>query len=233
MEADQAICVHLQGIKCPMPSEASVVSGDQSVEELRRELAEAREEHAATAEILRIISSSPTDPQRVFAEIAASATRLCEAYDAVIRQVDGEVLRAVAHHGPTPIADTLPLTGEFVAGRAALDRRTIHIADLQAETLEYPEGSERARRLGYRTNLAVPLIRAGKAIGVITFRRIEARLFSDRQIALLETFANQAVIAIREHAAVRGGADADERTRGAHAGIDGILAAADRHRQCA
>jgi hypothetical protein len=86
-----------------MPSEASVVSGDQSVEELRRELAEARNEHAATAEILRIISSSPTDLQQMFAEIAASATRLCDAYDAVIRQVDGEVLRAVAHHGPIPI----------------------------------------------------------------------------------------------------------------------------------
>jgi len=68
-----------------MPSEASVVSGDQPMEELRRELAEAREQQAATAGILAAMSSSPTDPYRVFADIAASAARLCDAYDATIR----------------------------------------------------------------------------------------------------------------------------------------------------
>ena len=75
-----------------MPPEVSTVSGDQSVEELRRELAEAREQQAATAAILAAISNSPIDSYRVFAEIAASAARLCEAYDAVIFQVDGAVL---------------------------------------------------------------------------------------------------------------------------------------------
>jgi two-component system, NtrC family, sensor kinase len=133
----------------------------------------------------------------VFAEIAASAARLCDAYDAVILQVGvDDILRVVAHHGPIPPADTLPLTRGMVTGRVILDRRTIHVANLQAETDEYPEGGDRARRTGYHTILAVPLIRAGTATGVITLRRIEARLFSDRQIALLETFANQAVIAI-------------------------------------
>src|SRR5215813_2340201 len=180
-----------------MPSEVSTVSGDQSVELLRRELAEAREQQSATAEILRVISSSPTDLQRVFADIAGSAAHLCDAYDVVIRQVDGEVLRLVGHHGPLSTSDTLPLTRGVVTGRVILERRTIHVADLQAETDEYPEGSEIALRLqGIRTNLVVPLISAGMAIGVISIRRTEVRPFSDQQVNLLKTFADQAVIAL-------------------------------------
>src|SRR5215470_16136394 len=116
-----------------MSPEASTIGGDQSVEELRRELAEAREQQAATAEILRVISSSPMDLQRVFAEIATSAARLCDAYDAVIRQVDGELLRLVAHHGPIPTIPVLPLRRGTLPGRAALEHRTIHVADLQVE----------------------------------------------------------------------------------------------------
>jgi GAF domain-containing protein len=179
-----------------MSPEASTVGGDQSVEELRRELAEAREQQAATAEILRVISSSPTDPQRVFAEIAESAARLCDAYDATIHRVDGDLLRLVDHHGPIPAGDTFSLTRGFFIGRAVLDRRTNHSADLQAETDEYPMGSELARHHGFRTILAVPLIRAGDSIGVIAIRRTEVRPFTDRQVELLKTFADQAVIAI-------------------------------------
>jgi len=172
-----------------MPSTMSTVAGDQSVDELKRELAEAREQQTATAEILRVISGSPTDPRGVFQRIAASAARLCDAYDAVIHQVGGNFLPVVGHHGPVSIFGTYPLTRGVVAARAILDRRTIHVADLQVETDEYPEGSDAARSIGYHTIVAVPLIRAGAAIGVITLRRIEARLFSDKQIALLETFA--------------------------------------------
>jgi GAF domain-containing protein len=180
-----------------MPSEVSTVAGEQSVEELRRELAEAREQQAATAEILRVISSAPMDSQRVFAEIAASAARLCDAYDAAIFRADGNILRLVGHHGPIPnTADGTPLKRGIVTAHAILDRRTIQVADLQAETDAYPESSDLARRDGHRTLLAVPLIRAANAIGTITIRRTEARLFSDKQIALLETFADQAVIAI-------------------------------------
>src|SRR5215510_2734242 len=179
-----------------MPSEASVVSGDQSMEELRRELAEARDQQAATAEILRVVSSSPTDLQRMFAMMAASAARLLDAFDATIFQVDGDLLRHVADHGSIPQDYTLPLTREVVTGRAVLDGRTILVTDVQAETEDYPDGSDRARRVGHRTILAVPLMRAGHAIGVISIRRTEVRPFSDRQIDLLKTFADQAVIAI-------------------------------------
>jgi two-component system, NtrC family, sensor kinase len=86
-----------------MSPEESTIGGDRSLEELRSELAEAREQQATTAEILKVISSSPMDPKRVFLDIAASAARLCDAYDVVIRQVDGDILRSVAHHGPMPV----------------------------------------------------------------------------------------------------------------------------------
>src|SRR5262245_63013951 len=180
-----------------MPSEVSIVSGHESVEELRRQLTEAREQQAVTAEILRVISSAPmTDLPHVFAQIATSAARFCDAYDALILQVEGELLQLVAHHGPIFTPNSFALSREISIGRAVLDRRTIHIPDLQAEIDEYPEGSDRAQHLGVRTVLNVPLIRGGRAIGVIGIRRTEVRLFSDKQIVLLETFADQAVIAI-------------------------------------
>src|SRR5262245_66213242 len=130
-----------------MPTDISTGRSDQSVEELRRELAEAREQQAATSEILRVVSSSPMDLKRVFAEIAASAARLCDAYDAAIGQVDGDKLHLVAHYGPIPTTPVVPLIPGVLPARAALDRRTIHVLDLQAATDEYPEGSDRARRL--------------------------------------------------------------------------------------
>jgi len=193
--------LEIQRVKRPMPSEVPAISGDQSVEALRRELAEAREQQAATAEILAAISNSPTDAYGVFAEIAASAARLCDAYDAGVLQHAGDHLLVVAQQGPIPVLGsigqaTLPLKRGVLIGRAVLDRQTVHVADLQAETVEYPEGSEFARRLGHRTMLAVPLIRAGEAIGAIYIRRTEVRPFTDRQIDLLKTFADQAVIAI-------------------------------------
>ncbi|HET6463307.1 MAG TPA: GAF domain-containing protein, partial [Candidatus Krumholzibacteria bacterium] len=183
-----------------MPSETSKTCADQSVEELRRELAEAREQQAATAGILAAISSSPADLQRVFAEIAASAAHLCDAFDATIFKVDGDALGLVAHHGSIPPApverNAIPLIRGVLTGRAVLERRTIQVGDLQAESDEYPEGSGLARSLGHRTILAVPLVHAGEALGVIAIRRTEVKPFGDNQIALLKTFADQAVIAI-------------------------------------
>jgi GAF domain-containing protein len=177
-----------------MPSE--VEAREPTVEELKQDLAEARDQQTATSEILRVISISPSNAQPVFAEIAESSARLCDAYDAIILLKDGDLLRHAAHEGPIPIAGQLALHRGSFMGRSVLEHRTIHVADLQAEVDEYPVGSEIARRLGHRTMLAVPLMRAGKAIGVIALRRLEKRPFSERQIELLRTFADQAVIAI-------------------------------------
>jgi len=110
--------------------------------------------------------------------------------------VDDGFLSIVAQHGPIAQSSTLPLIRGFITGRVVLERLTIHIADIQAQTDEYPEGSASARHLGHRTILAVPLIQQGKAMGVIGIRRTEVRPFTDRQIELLKTFADQAVIAI-------------------------------------
>jgi GAF domain-containing protein len=181
-------------------------SEGSGVRDLERRLAEALQREKATSEILRVISGSPTDVQPVFDAVAEAAARLCESFDAAIFRREGDRLLPVAHHGPIPINTpaqgsigelfTLPLDRGTVPGRAVLDGRTIDVIDLQAEVDEFPVGSELARRLGFRTSLTVPLMREGVAIGCIVLRRTEAQLFTERQVALLETFANQAVIAI-------------------------------------
>jgi GAF domain-containing protein len=179
-----------------LTNELSQAKGELS--QARGELGEAREQQAATGGILRAISNSPSNAHEIFQEIAATAARLCDAYDAGVLQCAGDHLRQVAHRGQIPELgqDTLPLSRGLVIGRAVLDQTIIQVSDLQAETEEYPLGSENARRLGHRTILAVPLIRDREAIGAIFVRRTEVRPFTDRQIDLLKTFADQAVIAI-------------------------------------
>jgi GAF domain-containing protein len=168
-----------------------------SYTDLQRALTEALEQQTATAEILRVISSSPTDIQAVLATVAERAARLCDSFDAAMFLVDGSTLRRVAHHGPIPpTGSTTPLVRGFVNGRVVLERREIHLADLQAEADEFPEGSAEAQRVGWRTTLAVPLTSENTVIGTIAIRRTEVRPFSMQQIDLLKTFANQAVIAI-------------------------------------
>jgi signal transduction histidine kinase/putative methionine-R-sulfoxide reductase with GAF domain len=172
----------------------------QELEARNRELTEALEQQTATSEILQAISSSPTDVQPVLDGVAQSAARLCEAFDAAIFRLDGDRLRLVAHHGPIPAGPigefSLPLVRGTVGGRSVLEGRTVHVADMQTESDEFPEGSENARRVGHRTILSVPLMREGVAIGAIHLRRTESQLFTERQVALLQTFADQAVIAV-------------------------------------
>src|SRR5262249_34385203 len=121
----------------------------------------------------------------------------CDAQDATIFQVDDDILLPVAHHRPIPSpAHGGPLKRGFVTGHAILDRRIIQVTDLQDEPDAYPESSKLARRLCPRTILPAPLIYGGKVMAPITIRRPEVRSFPDRQVELLKTFADQAVIAI-------------------------------------
>jgi signal transduction histidine kinase len=162
---------------------------------LLNELRESLQQQTATADVLKVISRSTFDLQVVLNTLAESAARLCEAYDAAIWQPDGKRLLLLAHHGPIRV-ESLPLVRGTAAGRAFLDGQTVHITDLQSEAREYPESSENARRWGLHTILCVPLMREGVAIGTIALRRTEAQPFTERQVALLQTFADQAVIAI-------------------------------------
>jgi GAF domain-containing protein len=167
--------------------------------QLEERLAEALEQQAATAEVLRIISTSPTKLQPVLDVVVKSAARFCGADDVTILEVDGPDLRVAAHCGPIPsqeIGVRMSCARGSVAGRTVLERKLVHVIDLQAEAEEFPEGSAFAKRLGHRTTLGVPVLREGVAIGTIQLRRAEVNPFTDKQIALLKTFADQAAIAI-------------------------------------
>ena len=173
------------------------------LEARNRELTESLEQQTATGEILRVISSSPTDLQPVLDAVAENAARVCGAADSHICLLEGDVLRVVAIHGEhrpsVAIGDTLSATAATISGRVVCERRAIHIHDFAAlpET-EYTETQRhiRADRTPNRTQLAVPLLREGVPLGSIVIRRHVVQPFSAKQIALLETFADQAVIAI-------------------------------------
>jgi signal transduction histidine kinase len=166
------------------------------LEARNQELAQALEQQTATSEVLRVISHSPTDIQPVLDTVAESAARLCQALDSAIFRRDGDHLLLVAHFGATSIAPTLPLIRGTVNGRAVLEGCTIHLADIQAEQDEFPVGSALSIPEGVHTHLSIPLMRKGEAIGTINIRRTKIEPFTARQVALLETFADQAVIAI-------------------------------------
>jgi GAF domain-containing protein len=146
------------------------------------------------------MSASPGEIQPVLDAVAENAARLCDANNAVIFRLQRDLLRQVASHGGIPTtshpSEGLPINRGRVTGRAVVERRTIHVRDLAAEDADFPEGSQDARRDGHRTTLATPLLREGNPIGAILIRRMEVNPFSHKQIALLETFAIQAAIAI-------------------------------------
>src|SRR5262249_26915754 len=172
---------------------------NRALTEAHAQVTETLEQQTATSEVLRVIASSPTDVQPVFAAVLASAARLCDAPDATMFRGDGDVFRLAAHQGPItpdPLGTPPRLTASNPPPRPVLEETPINVADLHAEIGKYPEGSAFARALNFRTVLSVPLLRADGAIGAITIRRVEVRPFTNRQVELLKTFADQAVIAI-------------------------------------
>ena len=188
--------------KAVRPRSSSPAGQESEVVRLTRELDDAREQQTATAEVLKIISTSPTELRPVLEAVVRSGARFCEADDVTIFELDGQDLRMAAHWGLVTHLETLeigvrfPCTRGSVAGRTVIDRKPVHVFDVQAEVEEFPEGSAFARRLGHRTTAGVPLLREGVAIGTIQLRRAEVNPFTNKQLALLETFAAQAVIAI-------------------------------------
>jgi len=169
----------------------------KELQERNRDLTEALEQQTATSEVLRVIASSPTDLKPVLDAVAESAARLCGASDANIRLREGDGLRSVASYGPLPYDAVFLVNRGTAAGRAVVDGQTVHVEDYAAKSEdEFPEGKQVVQRLGFRTVLATPLLRESIAIGAIVIRRVEVNPFTEKQIKLLETFADQAVIAI-------------------------------------
>ena len=172
----------------------------EEVQARTRELTELLEYQTATSEVLGVISRSTSDLQPVLEAVVESATRLCGATRGHIFRLDGEFLRFAAAYGAWPgfteYLEERPVRPGVgtVAGTAAAERRTVHVPDvLQDPHYEY---GDLMKQQGYRTVLAVPMLREGSLLGVITILKTHVEPFTAKQIELVETFADQAVIAI-------------------------------------
>jgi GAF domain-containing protein/CheY-like chemotaxis protein/tetratricopeptide (TPR) repeat protein len=171
------------------------------VQKRNLEIGEALKQQMATSDVLRAMSGFQPDLRSLLEIIAENIAKVCDANDAHIYRVEGKALKEWTHRGPIPgleAGESLPLNRGSVIGRAILDRQIVHIHDAQMELneTEYPVSVSLQRRWGYRTVLAAPLLRDGEPIGGIAIRRQEVQPFTDKQIELIKTFADQAVIAI-------------------------------------
>ena len=180
--------------------EQKVEARTRELGDANRDLTEALDQQTATSEILRVISQSPTDIQPVFDTIVRSAVRLCDGLYGTAHRFDGELVHLTAHHNCPPEAlealrRAFPMRPDrqMMSGRAILTRAVVHVEDVLADP-EYPSHVGRAG--GFRGVLAVPMLREGTPIGAIVVIRAQAGPFSATQIELLQTFADQAVIAV-------------------------------------
>ena len=186
---------------------------------LFNDIKEALERQTATSEILRVISESPTDVQPVLEAVAKRASVLCRADGARVWILRDGQLHAMTNYGPGYIdmpGEVLALRRTSIAGRALLERRCIHIEDIvPLLDAEYPDVRAIQARIAFRTALNVPLVRESEAIGVISLLRKEVRPFGPAEIALIQTFADQAVIAIENVRLFNEARDARAQAEGA------------------
>src|SRR5262245_12519767 len=185
----------------PTPLRESYADLERKVEELTRELKQARDRELAISEVLRVSSRSPANVQSVLDIVAERAAILCDTPRASLWLVEGDKLRAVSVYARAPAPRSLPdatsVSRDYVNGRAVLEGRTVHVEDIvPLLDTEYPGVRDNQRKFGARAMLAVPLMRDGNAIGTINLFRREPGLFLEEQVALLQTLADQAVIAI-------------------------------------
>ena len=166
-----------------------------------RELSESLEQQTATSDVLRVISSSPTDIQPVLETIGERAEKLCNAEISAVCIVDGELIRLASIHGMTEagveaVRRLFPMqrTDETITARAIRTRSVCHVADVLSDP-QYQQ-KDIARLAGIRGCLGVPMVRDEQVVGAIFVARRQPGLFSDTQVQLLKTFADQAVIAI-------------------------------------
>src|SRR6516165_8989958 len=181
-------------------SRESIAALKKTIALQAQQIREGAEQQAATSDILRMIARTSGNLKSVMDAIAENAARLCDANDALVWRVNKKGRQLVSHFGASPTMDRLgewhPVERGTPTGRAIIDRKTIHVHDLLAARAEFPAAESRGIAIGIRSTVATPLLRDQVPIGVIHIRRMEVRPFTAAQLKLLETFADQAVIAI-------------------------------------